>query len=149
MLPMVTVCPLPLAEIMPLRWRVLRPGFPREEAGFAGDDAPETQHFGAFIEGTLAGVASIYLVPLPESPADFPAWQVRGMAAEPAHQRRGVGRALVAECESVARGRGGVLIWCNARRAAVGFYSRCGWSVIGAEFSIETAGPHFRMVKRL
>lgn len=140
---------LPLDEIFLLRWQVLRPGLPREMACFAGDDMPETLHLGAFFGDSLAGVASMYLAALPEMPAEWPAWQVRGMAAAPEHRAKGAGRALVAECERAARAAGGLLVWCNARREAVGFYSKCGWGVLGAEFCIETVGPHFRMLKRL
>ena len=52
------------AETLPLRLSVLRPGRPVESAHFAGDDSPGTRHFGAFREGRLLGIASLYAVDL-------------------------------------------------------------------------------------
>ena len=79
------------------------------------------------------------------------------MAVEPAFQSKGLGRALVEvlEREAVedppAGANGGPvrLLWCNARTPAVPFYRKLGWQVVSEEFLIPTAGPHFRMMKRL
>ena len=142
----VRICPV--EEILPLRWEILRPGFPRETAIFAGDEAPETFHLGAFAGGQLAGVASYYREPLPEKPELPRAWQLRGMATRLEVRGVGLGRALLEFGEKVIRERGGAFLWCNARIVAVGFYQRHGWETLGEEFVIPTVGPHFRMVRR-
>jgi len=78
-----------------------------------------------------------------------PALQVRGMAVDPEYRGRGIGQALLIEIERLARERGVKTLWANCRTAAVGFYSRSGWSKVSDEFEIPTAGPHFKMVRRL
>ncbi len=142
--------PISAAETIEVRWPVLRPGYPRESAVFAGDDLETTHHLGAFDgSGKLVGVASIYLVPMPGKPDAANAWQLRGMATLPEARGSGQGRALVAACVDAARAAGGTVIWCNARISAAPFYGKHGWQILGPEFEIPTVGPHFRMWRTL
>ena len=134
------------ADTVAIRRIVLRPGFPRETAIFAGDDAPTTRHFGAFVNERLAGVASIYAAPLPERPDAAPALQLRGMATLPEVRGRGYGRALLEACVAHARGENAALLWCNARTGAAPFYRKHGWMILGDEFDIPTVGPHLSMI---
>jgi GNAT superfamily N-acetyltransferase len=145
----IDVCQLSADEVLPVRWSILRHGFPRETAIFPGDDAPETCHLGGFVDARLVGVASVYLARMPERPAVENAWQLRGMATLPEVRDAGVGRALLVACEDVARERGAPLMWCNARLTAVEFYRKHGWQALGAEFDVPTVGPHYRMLREL
>ena len=137
------------AETIAIRWPVLRPGFPRESAIFAGDELATAKHFGAFDGDTLVGVASIYLAPLPERADVLPAWQLRGMATLPEVRGRSFGCALLDACVAHARAGRAALLWCNARTSAAAFYSKHGWQILGDEFDIPTVGPHFRMLLEL
>jgi GNAT superfamily N-acetyltransferase len=130
------------AETIAVRWPVLRPGFPRETAIFAGDDAPAALHFGAFDSESLVGA-------MPERPEVSPAFQLRGMATLPEVRGAGFGRALLDACVAAARENGATLLWCNARTSAAAFYGKNGWQILGAEFDIPTVGPHFRMALEL
>ena len=141
--------PITAAETIPVRWPVLRAGFPRETAVFDGDDAPATMHFGAFDGIRLVGVASIYLAPCPAKPDVSPAWQLRGMATVPEVRGHGFGRGLLEACIAAAREKGAALVWCNARTGAAEFYAKNDWQIIGAEFDIPTVGPHYRMLLEL
>jgi GNAT superfamily N-acetyltransferase len=134
------------ADVIDVRWAILRPGFPRESAFFEGDAAAETQHFGAFDAGQIAGVASIYRALLPERPEWTEAWQLRGMATLPEVRGKGLGKALVQACVDAAWGAGAKVLWCNARVAAAEFYARQKWTIVGKEFDIPTVGPHYRMM---
>jgi GNAT superfamily N-acetyltransferase len=138
--------PISAAETITVRWPVLRPGFPREAAIFAGDELATTKHFGAFDGDRLVGVASIYLATLPERPDTTAAWQLRGMATLPAVRGRGFGRALLEACVAHACEENAALLWCNARTSAAPFYRKHGWTILGYEFDIPTVGPHFRMI---
>ena len=129
---------------MPLRQAVLRPGRPMETAVFAGDDLASTKHFGAFRNGQLLCVASLYDAELPNEPG-VAAIQLRGMATAPEAQRTGLGRALVLGCIAYAREKGARLLWCNARTYASGFYSKLEFEIVGKEFDIPDVGPHYRM----
>lgn len=140
---------LTAAETHPLRLAILRVGMPPESAIFPGDDAPDTRHFGAFENGALTGIATILRAPLPEQPAVAAAWQLRGMATVPAVRGRGCGLALLDACAAYVRENGGAILWCNARTPALGFYRKAGFETIGGEFEIPTAGPHFRMMRKM
>ena len=137
------------ADTLAVRWPVLRPGFPRESAIFAGDDDSATRHFGAYVGERCVGVASIYIAPLPGRHAAAPAWQLRGMATLPEVRGHGFGRALLEACVAHARENDATLLWCNARLGAVGFYRKHGWTTLGEEFDIPAVGPHFRMLCKL
>jgi predicted GNAT family N-acyltransferase len=132
-----------VAEILPLRHRILRPGLPFETARFDGDDDPGTRHYAAVSAG--APVACLSL--MTSEWEGRPAWQLRGMATDSGEQGRGLGRQLlelaVSEAASDHPERG---FWCNARASAVGFYERLGWRVVSEPFDVPTAGPHVKMV---
>jgi len=131
-----------------LRLAVLRPGRPITSAKFPGDDEPETRHFGAFQDGHLLGIASVYRTEMPEQPG-LPAYQLRGMATAREARGRGLGRELVRACAEFACQREARLIWCNARVGAVGFYRKLGFEIIGQEFEIPDVGPHYRMFSQV
>jgi len=136
------------AETIPLRHTILRAGKPIETATFTGDDAPTTKHLGAFRNNQLLGVASLYIVELPERPA-VPALQLRGMATAQHARQSGLGRALVMACIAVARSEKVQLLWCNARISASAFYAKMGFTILGDEFEIPDVGPHYRMLLSL
>jgi hypothetical protein len=46
-------------DVRPIRRRVLRSGLPNPDVEFAGDDADDTLHAGAFVDGRLVAVATI------------------------------------------------------------------------------------------
>ena len=148
MIEAVDVRAITAGETLSLRQAVLRPGRPVSSAQFPGDESPATRHYGAFHGGHLVGIASLYVAGIPEQPG-VAAWQLRGMATTPEVRGMGFGRALALACVAFAQADGARFLWCNARRAAVGFYRKLGFETFGAEFEIPDVGPHFRMVLRL
>jgi GNAT superfamily N-acetyltransferase len=133
------------AEIVDLRYAVLRAGLPREAANFPGDRDSTTVHL-AGKDGQKVVACATVLVNEWEGRA---ACQVRGMAVDPEYQGRGVGGKLLAEIERVAMEKGVDVIWANARTPAAEFYRRNGWEIVSEVFEIPTAGPHFKMVRKL
>src|SRR6266498_5209473 len=127
------------AETVPLRHAVLRPGRPVETAFFPGDNLPTTKHFGAFRNGKLLCIASLFEAELPDEPGVI-AIQLRGMATATEAQGTGLGRALVLGCAEFAREKGARLLWCNARTYACGFYGKLGFEIVGEEFHIPDVG---------
>ncbi len=146
----ITVQPIPTLAVMPLRCALLRPGLPPETAQFEGDDEAGTVHLGAYRadKAEPVGVVTLVTRPFADQP-ERPAFQLRGMAVAAELQGHGVGRQLVEQCFAVARERGKKVIWCNARTPASGFYRILGFEIIGPEFEIPTAGPHYRMWRAL
>jgi hypothetical protein len=56
---------------------------------------------------------------------------------------------MLAALEREALASGPRLMWCNGRQPAAPFYERLGWTIASEAFEIPTAGPHFRITKRL
>lgn len=135
-------------DTRPLRQHVLRPHQAPEALVYPGDDAPDTLHVGAYLDGQQVGVASV-LREAPPGESDPAAWRLRGMAVLPGLQGAGRGRALLEACLAHARARGGALLWCYARTSAAGFYARLGFAAQGAEFELPGIGPHLVMSRRL
>jgi GNAT superfamily N-acetyltransferase len=135
---------VPLDRVIDLRHDILRAGLPRQTAIFDGDDETDTAHFAAIDDGRVVGCVTIMRRPY----SDHDAWQLRGMAVNADVRGQGVGAMLLTVAEAHARQAGGpVLLWCNAREPAVGFYQHHGWQLASERFDIPTAGPHFRMTK--
>ena len=153
------------AEIVDLRWRILRGGLPRDEAIFPGDELPTSLHYAAVEPAADGGrgvssgghdvgppvavvsCATLHLEPWED---DEPAYRLRGMATADGRRGLGLGRALLELAEADVRRDTPIrLLWCNARTPALAFYRRQGWQVRSNVFDIPTAGPHVRMTKRL
>ncbi len=133
---------VPAAEIIDLRHRILRPGLPRESAIFPGDESPTAIHLAAFDGAVLIGCATLHRHP-------DNTYQLRGMAVDTTNQRHGIGKLLLAQAERLAVQNAAPKIWANCRTPAVPFYQKQDWQIISEEFTIETAGPHFKMAKPL
>ena len=137
---------VPGEQIVDLRWKILRAGLERSTAVFAGDELPTTRHFAAIRDGQVIGCATVLL----NTWDGEAAWQLRGMAVDEGCQGQGIGRAILLEIERSILEQSDVrLMWCNARLAALGFYGGMGWDAVGDRFQIPTAGPHYKMTKRL
>lgn len=74
--------------------------------------------------------------------------QLRQMAVKSGLQGKGIGRVLMQFAENIARDRGNKKIMMHARKNAVGFYEKLGYSTAGEEFT-EITIPHFIMEKYL
>jgi predicted GNAT family N-acyltransferase len=144
----VTVDEVPAEVTYPLRKAVLRPD--GGEVVWAGDEDPATFHLAArSADGAVIGVVRFSPAPCPWRPEARAPWQLRGMASDPAVRGSGVGRAMVDDGLARIAARGGDLVWCDARVAAVGFYERMGFTVVTDEFDKPGIGPHVGMCKDL
>lgn len=137
-----TIRSVPASQTRPLRQALLRPGQPQEELRYPGDEAAHTLHAGAFAEGELVGIASVYSG---RDGDQADAWRLRGMATQPAVRGQGYGTALLRACLGHVARLDGSHVWCNARSHAVGFYARHGFATRGEEFHLPGVGPHYRM----
>jgi GNAT superfamily N-acetyltransferase len=132
------------AETRPLRQAILRPHQRVEELAYPGDDSTETAHFGAFVNGELIGIASVYRE-APHGETNDKSWRLRGMAVVPQFHRKGIGSLLLHACIDHARKHGGAMMWFNARKPAVPFYEAHGFQIRGEEFMLPDIGPHYFM----
>lgn len=130
-----------VAEIMPLRHAVLRPGYPPEASHYAEDDV--AAHISGWDGDRLIACATVFADPWAGPPPAPDAWRLRGMAVDPSRQGTGIGAQVLAAAVDAARAAGAPVIWANARTTALGFYLRYGWEVAGEEFLASDTGlPH-------
>jgi GNAT superfamily N-acetyltransferase len=134
--------PISVTEARQLRHTVLRPHQKPEELAFRGDNTPDALHVGTFEDGELVGIASVAREPFPGEP-HLDAWRLRGMATAPDARRKGYGTALVQALIAHVAARGGNLIWCHGRTAALPFYRAVGFREHGEEFDVPVTGPHY------
>ncbi|MFN2450946.1 MAG: GNAT family N-acetyltransferase [Candidatus Dormibacteria bacterium] len=130
-----------------LRRRILRDGRAEAIVVQDNDDDPRSAHYGAFVDGRLTGVLSFDPdVPTPHRPGRR-AGQFRAVAVDGDGQRRGVGRALMAEVVAEARRLGMEVLWAKGRDSAWPFYERLGFQVVGEPFRTRATGlPHHIIV---
>ena len=74
--------------------------------------------------------------------------RLRQMAVRNNLQGKGIGQAIINFAELVAKAKGYKKICMHARDTAIGFYERCGYSIVGDQF-IEVSVPHHEMQKFL
>ena len=74
--------------------------------------------------------------------------RLRQMAVLNDLQGKGIGKALMIFAENLARDRGYQKITMHARKNAIGFYEKMGYTKTGGEF-IEITIPHYLMEKKL
>jgi predicted GNAT family N-acyltransferase len=126
-----------------LRRAVLRPD--GGEITWAGDEDAATFHLAARTGDRIVGVVRFSPAPCPWRAA-LAAWQLRGMATDPAVRGTGAGRALLADGLARVAARGGDVVWCSARTTAVGFYERMGFVVATEPYDKPGIGPHVGML---
>lgn len=119
-------------ESLQLRASLNNPG--DREALLAHPDAIELplqqiRDGGVFVAeaaGSVLGFAAI----LPRSDGDS---ELDALFVEPDAWRRGIGRALVEHCATVARAAGAASLHVIGNPHAEGFYSACGFEVLGTK----------------
>ena len=124
-----------LADLIDVRWRVLRHNRPNSVAHFDIDLLATTRHIAAIdTHGSMVACATLAAAP-------DGSLQLRGMAVVPHQQGSGVGRKVLAFVHQLAKGSNKEL-WCNARLHAIPFYERNGWRAEGPVFQVRDVGPH-------
>ncbi|MCX6217461.1 GNAT family N-acetyltransferase [Spirosoma sp.] len=121
---MVYIQPISAEETYPLRHSVLWPDKPFDYVKVEND--AEGHHIGAFQEGELVAVISLF-VKGQES-------RFRKFAARPDRQRQGIGTRLLNHVMDEARQLGAQTIWCDARLDTADFYRRFGMEAVSEVF---------------
>lgn len=136
------------AETHDLRRRVLRTGTVSDAVVWDGDAEPTTFHLGVRgADGALIAISTWLERRYPDRPADA-AFQLRGMATDPARRRSGVGATLLHAGLDRCADAGATLVWARARVDAMAFYVRHGFEPIGATYTDLTTGlPHRDVVR--
>ncbi len=96
---------------------------------------------GAFENGTIAGCCVL-------TPKNAHTVQLRQMAVATEQQGSGIGAAIVAFAEQVAKEHHFTRLMMHARSAVAGFYLKSGYTIVGDEFE-EVGIAHRIMQKEL
>jgi len=83
-------------------------------------------HFGAFKDGLLVGVVSLF--------PTGTVFQFRKFAVAANQQNQGIGTGLLQYVIIFCQQQQGTLLWCNARVNAIPFYEKLGFKVAGQPF---------------
>lgn len=121
---MVTIQSITAEQTYPLRHSVLWPDKPFDYVKVENDD--EGHHVGAFLDGELVAVISLFIN---GSESRF-----RKFAARPDCQRRGIGTLLMNHIIAEAKRVGATMLWCDARLDAADFYRRFGMEAVSEVF---------------
>lgn len=139
---------VPVEEILRIRSAELREGLDPEQCRFDEDDDDGAIHLGLFNEGEIIGCLSVFRKQ--NKNFDKPdQHQYRGMAVTQAYQGNAIGNLLLNKADRMVLSRKADFIWIHARKLALSFYRRNGYSVVGASFDIPGIGEHYLMYKRL
>lgn len=132
-----------------LRAHVLRQGTLSADVDFDGDTDHDTFHLGLEVDGELVAISSWMRRSYPDLPA-ADAYQLRGMATDPAFAGRGLGAQLLAAGLERCLTVGADVVWACGRDAALDFYRRHGFESVGLGYTDLTTGlPHHDVIRRL
>lgn len=144
---MIVVKKTNLETILPIRHQVLRKGKPIESCFFDADIQKDTIHFGVFKKEKIVGCVTVFK----NINCNFEAqnqFQIRGMAILESFQNKGIGKQILQACENNIP-ENNVLVWLHARKNALPFYQKMGYTIVGIPFEIENIGIHYLMVKKI
>jgi GNAT superfamily N-acetyltransferase len=143
-----TVAEITAEQTHPLRLAVLRHDTPTEVVDFREDHVEGTIHLAVRDRGAIVAVSTWAPRPCPADPG-VPGVQLRGMATARHRQGSGIGGLLVESGVRRAFDDGAEVVWARARDAALAFYVRHGFEVVGDGFVDEaTQLPHHLIVRR-
>ncbi|KIO76259.1 acetyltransferase [Pedobacter lusitanus] len=130
-----------------LRSTVLWKNRPLEECELPTDSIEGGFHLGCFEADKLVSIGTF--IPEDYKNRGTGGFRLRAMATDPAYTGKGFGAELINFAMDELRSVHASYIWCNARTAAVGFYSKLGFEVISEEFEIPGIGPHYDMLNQI
>ncbi|WP_394223157.1 GNAT family N-acetyltransferase [Alteromonas gracilis] len=111
-------------QTIPLRQSVLWPNKPPEFCHVDGDT--DAIHFGAFTNGQLVCVASVYI--------KSDKARLRKFATKTDYQGQGIGSQMLKFIIHSLKNTVVKLFWCDARESALSFYQRFGMQPYGERF---------------
>lgn len=128
-----------------LRHRVLWPHLKSmEECTIDIDHRADAIHIGAFDGDRIISVLSLFETSTPKLKFEKQ-YRLRVMGTDPEYAGKGAGKLIVEKAVEVIQEKGYDLIWCDARKVAVGFYDRLGFEIVGDWYEVPEIGLHKTM----
>ena len=126
-----------------LRWKLLRAPWKQPEGSEIDSMENQCLHLMAINDDK-----SVIAVARLQSNSDIEA-QIRYMAVEKKHERRGIGRQLISAIEHHARSNNHQHIVLDARESAIDFYKSLNYIVIKKSYLLFGEIQHYRMQKTI
>ena len=140
---MIEVKQISSKETHDLRHRVLWPHIAlAEECVIDIDHRKDAIHLGAIKHGKVVGICSLFELSKPALGKYEKQYRLRVMATDASVRGLGAGAKLIDYAIALLRERGYDVLWCDARKVAIGFYERLGFEVVGDCYEIPNIGPH-------
>jgi len=130
-------------QTKPLRHKVLWPHIEKlEDCNIDIDAREDAIHLGAFdAAGKIVGICSLFKTATSKLPHKKQ-YRLRAMATDPDVRGSGAGKAIVEQAKQKVKSMGYELLWCDARKVALGFYERMEFDRIDEWYEVRTIGPH-------
>lgn len=147
---MYTIQRIDQLDTRPLRHLVLWPHREKmEDCTIDIDHRVDAIHLGAFDEQRrLVGICSLFEMQTPKLAAPRQ-YRLRAMATHPDARGTGAGALIVHAAIETVHAMGYDVLWCDARKVALGFYAKLGFDRIDEWYDVPNIGPHQLMFYRL
>ena len=133
-------------ETYNLRHIVLWPHKPIDKCFIDIDDSG--YHFGFFQNNQLVSIGSFFEINNESFPSNLIQFRLRAMASS--SKGIGAGSLLINSAINYLKiNEKANIIWCDARKAAVGFYEKNGFKILKGPYEIPIIGTHYLMYKKL
>ncbi len=112
-----------------------------EECGIEVDDKEGTFHVGAFKDDNLVAIGT-FLIERNEKFKQKKQYRLRAMASTPEVRGENFGKRVIDFAINYLKSKEVELLWCDARKVALGFYEKMGFNVVGDFYEVRNIGPH-------
>ncbi|HEY9082641.1 MAG TPA: GNAT family N-acetyltransferase [Vicingaceae bacterium] len=119
-----------------------------EECKLDIDDMPTTFHVGVFKNNEIVAIGTF----LQQQNEKFDAknqYRLRAMATSPKVRGENFGKQVIDFALEELKNRKVDLLWCDARKVALGFYEKMGFNILGDFYEVPIIGKHKLMYKRI
>ncbi|NQX92420.1 MAG: GNAT family N-acetyltransferase [Flavobacteriales bacterium] len=97
---------------------------------------------GTFSGDQLTSIGTFFPAHTPKLPEVESSFRLRAMATDPNYRGQGMGQDLILGALEILREKGADRLWCDARKVAIGFYEKLGFSKIDEWYEVRNVGPH-------
>ena len=105
------------------------------------DHREDAIHLGAFEGDRIIGICSLFEMTTTKLSFEKQ-YRLRAMATHPEARGKHAGKAIVEEAIRLVKEAGYDVLWCDARKVALGFYERLGFQLIDEWYEVPMIGPH-------
>jgi len=125
-----------------IRLNVLWPHKKKNNCYLKEDNLESTFHIGVFFNNRLISIGTFIKQKNILFDDKKEQYRLRAMATEKKFQKKSMGKKLILFAEKILKNKKTKLLWCDARKEAIPFYSKLGFQVQGEYYEIPKIGLH-------